>query len=248
MVNLKSKREINLMQEAGHIVALAHQALVSFIKPGISTLEIDQLVEEIIINNNAKPSFKGYDGFPNATCISVNDTVVHGIPSNQLLKEGDIVSVDIGVYLNGYHADSAWTYPVGEISDELKQLLEVTKQALENGINAAQANAKVNDISKAIEDTIRPYKYGIVEELTGHGVGQQLHEEPYVPNYITNTKEVLLPGTVIAIEPMINLGTKKIMQMQDGWTIKTIDRKPSAHFEHTVAVTDNGPIIITKIK
>jgi methionyl aminopeptidase len=249
MILLKSDREIELMKEAGHVVALCHAKLADFIKPGLTTMQIDLFVERIIKENGGKASFKGYQGFPASTCVSVNDVVVHGIPGGLKIKNGDIVSVDIGVYLNGYHADSAWTYPVGIISPEVKQLLEVTEKSLFAGINKAIEGNCINDISVAIEEVVKPFNYGIVEELTGHGVGQELHEEPYVPNYDTKQpSSKIMNGLVIAIEPMINLGTKNISHSRDGWTIRTKDRKYSAHFEHTVAVTSEGPIIITQLQ
>lgn len=249
MILLKSKREIEIMKEAGHIVALCHDKLKNYIKPGLTTMQIDLFVERIIKENGAKASFKGYQGFPASTCVSVNDIVVHGIPGGLKIKNGDIVSVDIGVYLNGYHADSAWTYPVGIISAEVEQLLKVTEQSLYAGIKMAVEGNHINDISIAIEETIKPFSYGIVEELTGHGVGQELHEDPWVHNFDTNEpSSKILNGLVIAIEPMINLGTKNISHSKDGWTIRTKDRKYSAHFEHTVAVTSEGPVIITQLQ
>lgn len=246
MISIKSKREIELMEIAGSIVYQTHQHIKPLIKEGVSLLEIDREAEAFILSENAKPSFKGYDGFPNATCISVNEEVVHGIPSNRKLKKGDIVSIDIGACYNGYHGDSAWTYAVGDIDEDKKNLLLHTKNALYEGIKQVKPGARIGDISYAIESYANEHNLGVVKELCGHGVGNHLHEDPDVPNYgIKNTGPVLKEGMVIAIEPMLNLGTADIIIEDNDWTITTLDNKPSAHFEHTVLVTKDGYQILT---
>ena len=246
MISIKSKREIELMVIAGNIVYQTHQYLKPLIKPGVSLLELDALAEKFIISKGAKPSFKGYEGFPNATCISVNEEVVHGIPSKRKLKKGDIVSIDIGAEYKGYHGDSAWSYAVGEIDDDKNYLMEHTKEALWQGIRMVKPGARIGDIGNAIEKYANAHNLGIVRELCGHGVGNNLHESPDVPNYgSANTGPVLKEGMVIAIEPMLNLGSDDIVIEDNDWTITTLDRKPSAHFEHTVLVTKDGYQILT---
>ncbi len=246
MITIKSEREIKLMRRAGKIVGLCHQEISKFIKPGITTNEVDQFVEKLILDNGAIPSFKGYAGFPYATCISVNDVVVHGMPSSYRLKQGDIISVDIGANYKGYHGDSAWTYPVGKISKEDQLLLEITEKSLFKGLEFAKVGNRVSDISNAIESFIKEYNYGVVEEFTGHGIGQQLHEAPTIPNFGEKGKgPVLKAGMTLAIEPMINKGTKKVKTLIDGWTVKTVDRAKSAHFEHTILVTEDSCEILT---
>ena len=244
---IKSKREVELMREAGRIVALAHEAVCNNIKPGVSTAFLDQIAEKVILENGAKPSFKGYNGFPTAVCASVNSVVVHGFPKEStILKEGDIVSIDIGACYKGYHGDSAWTYPVGKISEETKKLLEVTEKALFAGIAMAKPGNRLSDISNAIEAYVKPYGYGIVEEYTGHGVGSKLHEDPAIPNFgPAGHGPILRPGMTLAIEPMINLGTKRIRVLKDGWTAVTRDDKNSAHFEHSIVITEDGYEILT---
>ena len=246
MISIKSKREIELMVIAGNIVYQTHQYLKPLIKPGVSLLELDALAEKFIISKGAKPSFKGYEGFPNATCISVNEEVVHGIPSKRKLKKGDIVSIDIGAEYKGYHGDSAWSYAVGEIDDDKNYLMEHTKEALWQGIRMVKPGARIGDIGNAIEKYANAHNLGIVRDLCGHGVGNNLHESPDVPNYgSANTGPVLKEGMVIAIEPMLNLGSDDIVIEDNDWTITTLDRKPSAHFEHTVLVTKDGYQILT---
>lgn len=246
MISIKSKREIELMVIAGNIVYQTHKYLKPFIKPGVSLLELDALAEKFIISKGAKPSFKGYEGFPNATCISVNEEVVHGIPSKRKLKKGDIVSIDIGADYKGYHGDSAWSYAVGEIDGDKKYLMEHTKKALWEGIKMVKPGARVGDIGNAIENYANAHNLGIVRELCGHGVGNNLHEAPDVPNYgSAHTGPVLKEGMVIAIEPMLNLGSDDIVVEDNDWTITTLDKKPSAHFEHTVLVTKDGYQILT---
>ncbi len=246
MISIKSKREIELMIVAGNIVYETHKHLKPLIKPGVSLLELDSEAEKFIISKGAKPSFKNYEGFPNATCISVNEEVVHGIPSNRKLKKGDIVSIDIGADYKGYHGDSAWSYAVGLIDDDKKYLMEHTKKALYEGIKMVKPGNRIGDISHAIECYANDHDLGIVRELCGHGVGNHLHEEPDVPNYgFAHTGPILKEGMVIAIEPMLNLGTDDIVVEDNDWTITTLDRKPSAHFEHTVLVTKDGYQILT---
>lgn len=246
MISIKSKREIELMEIAGNIVYLTHQHIKPLIKPGVSLLDIDKEAEKFIISKGAKPSFKGYDGFPNATCISVNEEVVHGIPSQRKLKKGDIVSIDIGADYKGYHGDSAWSYAVGDVNNDIKYLMEHTEKALFEGLNKVKPGAKIGDISSAIEEYANSHNLGIVRELCGHGVGNHLHEDPDIPNYgMKNTGPTLKEGMVLAIEPMLNLGSDDIVIEDNNWTITTLDNKPSAHFEHTVLVTKDGYQILT---
>ena len=247
MISLKSEREIELLKIAGEIVGKTHNYLKQFIKPGITTKELDKLAEDFIRENGATPSFKNYDGFPASICASVNDEVVHGIPNDRVLREGDIISIDIGACYQGYHGDSAWTYPVGKISKNKENLLKWTEESLFEGLKVIKNGARIGDIGYNIETYAKSHKLGVVKELVGHGVGSHLHEEPDVPNYgKKNTGIVLKSGMVIAVEPMLNLGTADICILDDGWTIVTMDEKPSAHFEHTVLVTDDGYTILTK--
>lgn len=246
MISIKSKREIELMEIAGSIVYQTHQHIKPLIKPGVNILDIDSEAEKFIISKGAKPSFKNYEGFPNATCISINEEVVHGIPKNRKLKKGDIVSIDIGADYKGYHGDSAWSYAVGEIDDDKKYLMEHTEKALWEGIKQVRPGARIGDIGNAVEKYANAHNLGIVRELCGHGVGNHLHEEPDVPNYgVAGTGPILKEGMVIAIEPMLNLGSDDIVIEDNDWTITTLDRKPSAHFEHTVLVTKDGYQILT---
>lgn len=246
MISIKSKREIELLKIAGNIVYETHKYIKPFIKPGVSLLKLDSLAENFIRSKGATPSFKGYEGFPNATCISVNNEVVHGIPSNRKLKDGDIVSIDIGACYKGYHGDSAWSYAVGKLSSDCTYLMEHTKKALYEGIKVVKPGARIGDIGNAVEKYANAHNLGIVRELCGHGVGNHLHESPDVPNYgLPNTGPVLKEGMVIAIEPMLNLGSDDIVVEDNDWTITTLDGKPSAHFEHTVLVTKAGYQILT---
>ena len=248
MITLKSKREIELLSIAGNIVYKTHKYLLPYIKEGIKTKELDKLAEDFIRSQGATPSFKGYNGFPTALCISINSEVVHGFPSDRVLKNGDIVSIDIGACYKGYHGDSAWTYPVGEISEADKALMEVTLNALYKGLEQAKPNNRLSDISAAIGNYARSYGYGVVEDFTGHGVGKNLHEDPAIPNYgIPNMGPILQPGMTLAIEPMINAGTKHVKVCSDGWTTITRDGKKSAHFEHSILITDEGYEILTKL-
>lgn len=247
MINIKSEREIELMRVAGEITGSTHNYLKPFIKPGITTKELDELAYDYIISRGATPSFKGYDGFPGTICASVNDEVVHGIPSNRKLKEGDIISIDTGACYKGYHGDSAWTYPVGKINDKKKYLLEHTEKALFEGLSVIKAGVHVGDIGYAVETYAKAHKLGVVRELVGHGVGTDVHEAPDVPNFgQKNTGPVLKEGMVIAVEPMLNLGTANVYMLDDDWTIITADGRPSGHFEHTVLVTKDGYEILTK--
>ena len=246
LIKIKSDREIELLRKAGHIVYLTHQYLKPYIKEGITTKELDTLAEEFIRSQGATPSFKGYNGFPGSICTSINSQVVHGIPGKTKLKKGDIISIDIGACYKGYHGDSAWSYPVGEISDKKKYLLEHTKESLYEGLQQVKPGNRIGDISHAIEEYANKYNLGVVKELVGHGVGSKLHEEPDVPNYgKAGTGPLLKEGMVIAIEPMLNLGSPDIYMLEDGWTIETDDYSPSAHFEHTVVVTKDGYKILT---
>ena len=249
MIIKKTVREVELMRTAGKIVALAHQEVSKHIAPGVSTLELDKIVERVIRENGAIPSFKGYGGFPGSICASINNVVVHGIPkAGVVLKEGDIISIDIGACYKGYHGDSAWTYPVGKISEADQNLMEVTLNALYKGLEKVKPNNRLSDISAAIGDYAKSFGYGVVEEFTGHGVGKSLHEDPAIPNYgIPNMGPILQPGMTLAIEPMINAGTKYVKVCSDGWTTITRDGKKSAHYEHTILITDEGYEILTKL-
>ena len=249
MITIKSEREIELMKVAGRIVGLAHQEVAKHIKPGITTLEIDRIVEEVVRDNDAIPSFKGYGGFPGSACTSVNEQVVHGIPSRKVkLKDGDIISVDIGAQYKGYHGDSAWTYQVGEISDEKKQLMEVTKQSLFEGLKYAKAGNHLSDVSHAIQVYAESFGYGVVRDFVGHGLGKQLHEDPQIPNYgLPGKGPILKAGMTVAIEPMINMGRKEVKVLRDNWTTVTIDKKPSAHYEHSILITEDGYVILTTV-
>lgn len=248
MISIKNNEEIELLRVAGEITGSTHNYLKPFIKPGITTLELDKLAEEYILKRGATPSFKGYDGFPGTVCASINNEVVHGIPSkDRVLKEGDIITLDIGACYKGYHGDSAWTYPVGEIDDDKKYLLEHTQKSLFKGLEAIHDGCRVGDIGYAISKYANEHNLGVVRELVGHGVGTDVHEEPDVPNYgARHTGPILKEGMVIAVEPMLNLGTRKVYMLEDGWTIITADDKPSAHFEHTVLVTKDGYEILTR--
>jgi methionyl aminopeptidase len=239
MIIYKSKEEIEIMRESCLLVGKAHAAVVSLLRPGITTLQINDLVETFILDNKATPSFKNYHGFPFATCISMNDAVVHGFPSKHILKDGDIISLDIGVFKNGFHGDSAYTYAIGEINEQIKRLLRVTKESLYIGIEKAKAGNRIGDIANAIQEhTEKKNGYGVVRELVGHGLGRSLHEDPQVPNYgKKGSGAKLKEGMTLAIEPMINLGVKDIVHLDDGWSVLTKDRKPSAHFEHDICIT-----------
>lgn len=248
MIELKTSRELQLMKEACRISAGALRVAGEAVKPGISTWEIDRIAYNYIKSQGAEPNFLGLYGFPGTACISVNDEIIHGIPDkHRILKEGDIVSLDLGAKKNGYNGDNAATFAVGQISQDAQRLLDVTRQSLYEGIKAAIPGNKIGDIANAVQTYCESRGYGVVREYTGHGVGRELHEDPSVPNYGKAGRGVrLMPGMTIAIEPMINMGTAAIRQMPDGWTVKTRDGKLSAHFEHTIAITPNGPVILTK--
>ncbi|SFC54504.1 methionyl aminopeptidase [Flexibacter flexilis DSM 6793] len=245
-IKYKTLEEIELIRLSGDLLGRTQGLVSKTIKSGITTKSLDKLAYEYISDNGAHPSFKGYNGFPYSLCISVNDVVVHGMPSDYEIKDGDIVSVDCGVLLNGFHADSAYTYPVGNVKKETMQLLIDTKASLFLGIEAAQAGNRTGDIGSAVQQFVEAKGYSVVRELVGHGLGRSLHESPEVPNYGKKGKGTMLSeGLVIAIEPMVNLGKKQIFQDRDGWTIRTADRKPSAHFEHTIAIVEGKPQILT---
>jgi methionyl aminopeptidase len=249
MLYTKTNEEVELLRESNQLVSRTLGELASLIRPGISTLELDRIAETFIRDNGAEPAFKGYNGFPKTLCTSVNDEVVHGIPSGYVLKEGDIISIDCGVLMNGFYGDSAYTFPVGEISDDVKRLLEFTRASLEEGIKEAVAGNRVGDISFAVQSKAESGGYSVVRELVGHGLGTKLHESPEVPNYgKRGTGPKLVKGMVICIEPMINMGIKDTLQMRDGWTIKTADGKPSAHFEYAVAVDKGKADVLTTYK
>jgi len=246
MISIKSKDEIERIRECGIISANLFKYLIDYIKPGITTKELDKISEDFIRKNNAIPSFKGYSGFPSSICASVNEEVIHGIPCNRKLKEGDIVGIDVGILKNGLISDSAYTFPVGSISKELQLLLQRTEKALYNAISNVYNNTEINNIGGSVEDYIKQFNYGIVRDYCGHGVGYKNHEDPEIPNYrYPRGKRKLKTNTIIAIEPMINLGSPGTFVLDDGWTVVTIDGMFSAHFEHTVAVTDNGFDILT---
>ena len=250
MIQYKSKAEIEIMRQTCLLVGKAHAAVAALLKPGMTTQEVNDLVEKFIIEHKGTPSFKNYHGFPAATCISMNEAVVHGFPGNHILKEGDIISLDIGIYKNGFHGDSAYTYAIGNVSDDIKKLLKVTKESLYVGIEKARKGNRVGDISNAIQEyTEKKHGYGVVRELVGHGLGRDLHEDPQVPNYgKKGSGAKLKEGMVLAIEPMINMGVKEIVQLKDGWTILTKDHLPSAHFEHDVCITDDEPDVLTSFE
>ncbi len=248
MIICKTPREVEIMREAGRIVALTHQELKKHIKPGITTLELDQIAEDFIRSQGAIPSFKGYNGFPGSICASVNEELVHGIPGPRVLKDGDIISIDIGAMYNGYHGDSAWTYPVGKISDAAQHLLTVTEQALYEGLAQAKPGNRLSDISHAIQTYVEKHGYSVVREYVGHGIGQNLHEDPPVPNYgLPNRGPLLKKGMTLAIEPMVNQGKRDVRVLSNNWTVVTMDNSLCAHFEHTIVITDNGFEILTQL-
>ena len=248
MIIYKTKEEIEIMRHSCLLVGKTHAVLAAILRPGITTMKLNDLAEEFIRDNGGTPSFKNYGGtYPYATCISMNDAVVHGFPNKRELVDGDIVSLDIGVYKNGFHGDSAYTYAIGEVSADIKKLLKVTKESLYKGIEKARQGNRVGDIAHAIQEhTEKKHGYGVVRDLVGHGLGRNMHEEPQVPNYgKRGTLAKLKAGMVLAIEPMINMGVKEVYQDEDGWTILTKDNKPSAHFEHDVCITQGDPDILS---
>ena len=248
MVYTRSNREIDLISKSCQIVADTLEMLSEFIAPGISVLDLDKKAENYIISCGARPAFKGYMGFPSTLCISIDDAVVHGIPNSEVLKEGQIVGIDCGAEVNGYYGDHARTFPVGQISDEKLNLMNITQTSLYKAIEKAVPGNCVGDIGHAVQSYVEPYGYSVVRELVGHGIGEKLHEEPQIPNYgKPNAGYKLHAGMCIAIEPMINLGSKEIYTSKDGWTILTSDGRPSAHFEHTIAIKEDGPHILSKV-
>ncbi|WP_226660058.1 type I methionyl aminopeptidase [Pseudalkalibacillus hwajinpoensis] len=247
MIICKTPRELDIMREAGRIVALTHQELQKHIKPGVTTKELDTIADRFIRQLDAIPSFKGYNGFTGSICASVNEELVHGIPGGRVLAEGDIISIDIGAKYKGYHGDSAWTYPVGTISEEDERLLKVTEESLYKGLDEAKAGRRLSDISHAIQAYAEAEGFSIVREYVGHGVGQDLHEDPQIPHYGPPGKGPRLKqGMVLAVEPMVNQGSRYVRTLSDNWTVVTTDGKNCAHFEHTIAVTEEGYEILTK--
>ena len=246
MINIKSDMEIQYMRNAGKVVAETLTLIEGVIKPGITTAEIDKLAEEFIIKQGAKPSFKGYCGFPASICTSVNDEVVHGIPTNRILLEGDIISIDCGAILNGYHGDAARTFPVGKVSNEAAMLIEVTKDSFFKGFEKAIIGNRISDISSAIQCYAQEHGYSVVRDFVGHGIGKSMHEDPEVPNYGAPSRgPKLVNGMVLAIEPMINIGKHYVKVKSNRWTVVTKDGSLSAHYENTVAIIENGPEILT---
>jgi len=249
MITIKTPEEIELMRESALIVSKTLGMLAKEVKPGVTTLALDKMAEEYIRDQGAKPSFLGLYDFPNTLCMSPNAQVVHGIPNKEPLQEGDIISIDCGAYKNGFHGDHAYTFEVGEIASETKKLLEVTKQSLYIGIEQFKAGNRVGDVGFAIQKYTEDKGYGVVRELVGHGLGQEMHEDPQMPNYGKRGRgKKFVEGMVVAIEPMTNMGTKEILQLNDGWTILTKDNKPSAHFEHDVAIVNGKPEILSTFK
>ena len=247
MIICKTQRELEIMREAGRIVALTHQELIKHIKPGVTTKELDVIAEKFIRAHDAIPSFKGYNGFRGSICASVNEELVHGIPGDRVLNDGDIISIDIGAKYNGYHGDSAWTYPVGKISDEAQRLLDVTEESFFRGLKEAKPDVRLSNISHAIQTYVEEHGFSVVREYVGHGVGQELHEDPQIPHYgPPNKGPRIKPGMVLAIEPMVNAGTRYVRTLEDDWTVVTVDGKYCAHFEHTIAITEDGFEILTK--
>jgi methionyl aminopeptidase len=247
MIVLKTEREIQLMHEAGKLLAACHKEIAKLIQPGISTLEIDEFVEQFLTKHGATPEQKGYKGYPYATCASINDEICHGFPRKEPLKNGDIVTIDLVVNLHGALADSAWTYAVGEISSETQQLLDVTKKALYKGIEQAIIGNRIGDIGHAIQTYVEPYGFSVVRDFTGHGIGKTIHEDPFIPHFGTKGKgQRLKEGMVITIEPMINMGAWESKMDDNGWTARTVDGSLSAQYEHTIAITKNGPLILTE--
>jgi methionyl aminopeptidase len=244
---LKSPQEIQIMQEANQIVAQTLAMVKRNIEPGVSTLQLDKLAEKFARKKNAVPAFKGYRGFPGSLCVSINEQVVHGIPSKKVkLREGDIISIDFGVKHKGYYGDAAITIAVGEIDVNTKKLIAVTRKSLQKAIAQVQNGNRISDISLAVQEYVEGKGFSIVRQFVGHGIGQNLHEPPEIPNYVRKERSPkLMPGMVLAIEPMVNIGTADVKILKDGWTVVTADKKPSAHFEHSVAVTENGPLVLS---
>ena len=246
MIAIKNSRELALMKEACVISARALQLAGEAVEPGVTTAELDRMIRKYIESQGAKPSFLGYGGFPASACISVNETVIHGIPDKRVIKAGDIVSIDVGAHLNGYHGDNAATFAAGDISPQAQALLDATRESLYEGITRAVAGNRVGDISAAVQQYVEMRGYSVVRQFVGHGVGTNLHEDPSVPNFGTPGRGPrLLPGMTLAIEPMVNMGVPDVEVLKDGWTTVTRDGKLSAHFEHTIAITKDGPVVLT---
>ena len=248
MISIKNQREIELMREAGRIVALVHQKMAEVIVAGITTMQLDQIAQNIIESVGARPSFKGYQGFPASICVSVNEVIVHGIPNNYKLRDGDIVSIDVGACYKGYHGDSAWTYAVGNVKEEAKRLMVISKQALYKGLEFAKPGGRLSDISHAIGTFLVDNGYSIPIEFTGHGIGSVLHEDPMIPNYgLRGRGPILKSGMTLAIEPMVHIGKRNIEILNDGWTAVTKDRSLAAHYEHTILINEHSYEILTKL-
>ncbi|HEX9060600.1 MAG TPA: type I methionyl aminopeptidase [Clostridia bacterium] len=255
MKSIKSKTEIDLMRKSGEILALTLEKIKAAVKPGITTGEIDRIAEEFIRQNGAIPSFKGYPcpihggvDYPGSVCASVNEEVVHGIPGLKALKDGDIISIDVGVFLNGYHADAARTYPVGNVSEDALKLIKVTEESFYKGISYAVVGNRIVDISAAIQNCVEENGFSVVRDYIGHGIGKELHEPPSIPNYVTKVKGWRLePGMTFAIEPMVNQGAYDVKTLKNKWTVVTVDGSLSAHYENTIAVTDNEPLVLTRL-
>ena len=246
MITIKSEREIELMRHAGMLVSKMHQFIKPYIKAGITTKELDALCEKFILDHDADPSCKGYEGFPATLCTSVNDEVVHGIPSSRVLKDGDIITIDVVIGYKGYQGDAAWTYTVGEVDDDCKYLMEHTEKALYEGVKQVRPGNRIGDISAAVQAYAESHHLGVVRELCGHGIGKDMHEDPEVPNFgMPNTGPRLKPGMVICIEPMLTFGRRDVFLLEDDWTVITQDGSPAAHYEHTVLVTEDGYEILT---
>ena len=250
MIQIKNSEQISIMKEAGRITAEALLAARENVREGISTYELDKIIRNHIEKSGAKPSFLGYAGFPGSACISINDEVIHGIPSkSRILQEGDIVKIDVGAYYKGFHGDSARTFPVGRVSEEALRLIEATKESFYAGIAAVKNGNRIGDIGYAIDNCVVGYGYNTVKKYIGHGIGKELHESPDVPNYGTPGRGVrICSGLALAIEPMVNVGTEKVIELADGWTVKTADGKLSAHYENTVVLTDKGLLILTEVE
>lgn len=250
MVSLKSPREIDLMKDAGRIVVLVLSKIKETARPGVTTADLDKVAERLIREEGAVPAFKGYRGFPANICISINEEVVHGIPGPRVLRSGDIVSVDVGVKLKGYYSDGAITIPVGQINEERERLLAVAQEALKRAIEKVKPGAKLKEVSAAIQETAESQGFSVVRKYVGHGIGRKMHEEPQVPNFVDSSFKLnltLKPGMTLAIEPMVNAGTYEVKTKKNGWTVVTADGRPSAHFEHTVALTANAAEVLTTI-
>ncbi|QGG49165.1 type I methionyl aminopeptidase [Heliorestis convoluta] len=247
MIILKTARELNYMRDAGRIVAETHREMEKAVAPGVSTAELDEIAEDYIRSQGAKPAFKGYQGFPATICASINEQVVHGIPGIRRLENGDIISIDVGAVVNDYHGDAAITLPVGEIDEELQKLIDVTREALDIGIEKSRVGNRLFDISNAIQKHVEDNQFSVVRQYVGHGIGKKMHEEPQIPNFgPAGRGPRLQEGMTLAIEPMVNVGTWEVETKEDQWTVVTKDLKPSAHFEHTIAITEKGPEILTR--